>query len=150
MARRKISKKILEKEPYQLWNLFIDILAMEDKEKLSDIQKTAQRVFWYDSEVQNGGHVQYFANTDLEDYTPVIDSLEFMGAKSHAAMLEKAVKIYFRDGRKNLDTVKKLIEESLKDENRNLDIEYCEIKPDIHFYLKEYLNKYTDEFIETE
>ena len=150
MIRRKISKKILEKEESQLWNAFIDILAMENEQKLNDIQKIAQRVFWYDSEVQNGGHIQYFENINLKDYAPIIDSLKLIGANNHAAILEKAAKIFFKDGRKKLTTVDELIDESLKEENLKLDSEYAGIKPDINYYLKEYLNKNINEFIEME
>jgi len=148
MIRRKLSQKIIEKEEYQIWNAFIDILAMEDEKTLTDIQKNAQRAFKYESEVQNGGHVQYFENINLNDYSTIINSLKIIGANEHAKLLEKAIKHYFKDRIKYIDTIKDLIDESLKDENLKMDFEYGEIKPDMNFYLKNYLNKYLEEFIE--
>jgi len=150
MIRRKLSKNILEKENFQLWNSFIDILAMENEKKLTDIQKNAQRAFWYESEVQNGGHVQYFENINLNNYVPIINSLKYIGANNHAEILEKAVKIYFKNGIRNIDSVDDLINASLEKKIQKLDYEYNEIKPNMNYSLKEYLNKYLEEFIEIE
>jgi hypothetical protein len=47
MIKRKISREKIEKESYQLRNAFIDILAMEDENNLTDIQENAQRTFYY-------------------------------------------------------------------------------------------------------
>ena len=57
----ELEKAIVEKKPYLLWNTFIGIIA-EDPSKLSDIQGLAHFAYQYDSEVQNGGHLQYFEN----------------------------------------------------------------------------------------
>jgi hypothetical protein len=150
MIRRTLSKNILEKDNFQLWNSFIDILAMENEKNLTDIQKNAQRAFWYESEVQNGGHVQYFENMNLDNYVLIINSLKYIGADNHAEILEKAVKIYFKNGIRNIDSVNDLIKASLEDKIQELDYEYNEIKPNMNYYLKEYLNKYLEEFIEME
>ncbi|MPM13408.1 hypothetical protein SDC9_59765 [bioreactor metagenome] len=45
MIRRVIKKKALENNPYEKWNQFIDILAMEEYTDLSDIRKTAYLCF---------------------------------------------------------------------------------------------------------
>lgn len=37
MIKRKISAAAIEKEPYIVWNAYIDLLAMEDEAKLSEI-----------------------------------------------------------------------------------------------------------------
>ena len=148
MIKRKLSRKNIERENFNIWNAFIDILAMEDESKLTEIQKNAQRAFWYEAEVQNGGHVQYFENTNLNDYSPVIKSLNIIGAHDYAILLEKAVKAYFKDGTKNINNAGDFIKEALNEINLALDFEYSKINPDMNHYLKEYLNKYFDEFIE--
>jgi hypothetical protein len=80
MIRRKLTKGIIEKERFQIWNSFVDILVMEDENKLTDIQIDAQRAFLYESEVQNGGHLQYFENIKLKNYSHIIGSIRKIGA----------------------------------------------------------------------
>ena len=60
--RRTVSRIAAEREPHLVWNAFIDPLAMEAYEDLSPVQSVAHLDFWYDAEVQNGGHDQYFEN----------------------------------------------------------------------------------------
>lgn len=49
MVKRQVSRLVLEKKPYQVWNVFIDLIAMEDYKDLTDIQRVAHLTFWYDS-----------------------------------------------------------------------------------------------------
>jgi len=148
MVKRKISKELVCKESYQIWNAFIELLAMEKEEDLTEIQKNAQRAFWYESEVQNGGHVQYFENTFLDDYSEIINSIEIIGAQEHAKVLKRAVEIYFKMNRTKVENIEKFISESLQKDYQNLDNEYYAIDPNMNYYFKEYLKKYQDEFIE--
>jgi hypothetical protein len=150
MIKRKILMKTLEKEPYQLWNAFIDLLAMEDENILTDIQKNAQRAFLYDYEIQNGGHFQYFENMKLKDYSDIIKSIEFIGAMNHAIILKKSLKIKFNKKRNVIRAIKHFIKGLLEEEYSELDSEYGLIEPDMNFYLETYLKKYQDEFIEIE
>ncbi len=47
MIRRKLSEEIVQKDKNQIWNAFIDLIASEKEIDLTDIQKNAQRAFWY-------------------------------------------------------------------------------------------------------
>ena len=71
MIIRKLNRDLVRAKPYEVWNSFVDILATEKYENLDDVQRVAHLCFWYDSEVQNGGHLQYFENrgTGLLDKT---------------------------------------------------------------------------------
>ena len=51
-----------QRDPNLIWNQFTDFLAMSDIDHLDSAQRPAYLVFWYDSEVQNGGHLQFFLN----------------------------------------------------------------------------------------
>ena len=52
-------------ERAQRWNRFISDICMRDAAALSDLQRQAFICFWYDAEIQNGGHCAYF---DSERY----------------------------------------------------------------------------------
>jgi hypothetical protein len=62
MKTRTLTNGEVEREPYRVWNAYVDLLAVEDHRDLVPEQRAAYLVFWYESEVQNGGHLQYFEN----------------------------------------------------------------------------------------
>jgi Domain of unknown function (DUF4375) len=66
MTIRKLSKSDVDAEPYCVWNAFVDLLAMEAYQDLTPEQRAAHLVFWYEHEVQNGGHLQFFENRGTE------------------------------------------------------------------------------------
>jgi hypothetical protein len=72
------------------WNGFVDLIAITDYIDLTPTQRPAHLVFWYESEVQNGGHLQYFTNQGLERGEEAIASLDALGAGAYARILEQA------------------------------------------------------------
>lgn len=148
MLKRTLSKKDTEKTPYLVWNAFIDLIAMEDERDLTEIQRHAQRAFRYESEVQNGGHGQYFDNQRLEDYSVVIASLYELGAHAHAAVLEKAVTLFFGKTSRPRGGDPGDTHDIPEQEIIGLDFSYGNIQPDMNHYLAEYLKQHRDEFIE--
>jgi hypothetical protein len=63
---RRLSKKDVNESPFLIWNTFVELMVDEEFESLNDIQRVAYLCFWYDSEVQNGGHLQYFENRGID------------------------------------------------------------------------------------
>ena len=144
---RAIKKEDLEGKDYLKWNAFIDLIAMESYNELTEVQKVAHLVFLYDSEIQNGGHLQYFENkgTDLANET--IGALEVLGARCQALELEKALKIRISKERKGVETKEEYVSEALKGEYDENDSNYHECKPTINQCLEEYLKINLNEFI---
>lgn len=91
--RRVVERRDLEKEPHLIWNAFIDILAMESYADLSPIQRHAHLVFQYDSEVQNGGHGQYFENCGLDRLDETLAALAALGLPCQANLLSRTTAI---------------------------------------------------------
>jgi hypothetical protein len=54
-----VTKAALRENDHADWNAFIQLLALTDYDELAPQQRAAHLVFWYESEVQNGGHLQY-------------------------------------------------------------------------------------------
>jgi len=150
MIKRILSKAIIKKEEYQIWNSFIDLLAMESEEDLTEIQKHAQRAFWYDSEIQNGGHLQYFENRSMNDYSEVINSLKIIGANEYSIILKKASDLFISKKRKSIKNVFDFIKKAKEFEYDEYDSKYYKVTPDMNHYLEIYLNKYQNEFIKIE
>src|SRR5262245_30840695 len=93
MVRRRVKMAQLESEPYLIWNAFVDLLATEDYGDLSPLQRKAYLVFWYESEVQNGGHGQYFENRGLERLAETCMALTELGLPDHARLLSFALEV---------------------------------------------------------
>jgi hypothetical protein len=76
-----------------VWNAFVDLLALEDYAHLSPTQRVAHLVFSYESEVQNGGHGQFFANQGAQRIPETVASLRALGLSCHAQVLEGAARL---------------------------------------------------------
>ena len=142
MLRRRISKKMLQSNPYEKWNQFVDLLAMEDYADLTDIQKVAHLCYWYDSEVQNGGHLQYFENRGILLVTETALALTKLGAQSQTNILSKAINILSTKGISNIESLEEYIDEALEGKFDELDSEYYNCEPTIDDLLEKYLEKY--------
>lgn len=68
----------------------IDLCAMEPLENCTPVQRRAALLFWYQAEVNNGGHFQYFMNQASFPHQEVLGLLTELGA-SHAAAVFAAV-----------------------------------------------------------
>jgi hypothetical protein len=76
-----------------VWIAFVDLLAKESYEDLSPLQRKAHLVFWYESEVQNGGHGQYFENRKMLRVGETCEALTDLGLLCHAAILSRALAV---------------------------------------------------------
>ena len=148
MIKRQISRTVLNKEPYLEWNAFVDILAMESYEDLVPIQRTAYLVFWYDSEVQNGGHLQYFENRGTDFLNPTLDALTQLKANCQRQVLEVAGKLFLSRSRAEINTVEEYVDAALEGEFDECDSKYNKCNPEITELLENYLKKHRDSFIE--
>jgi hypothetical protein len=87
----RVSKADLAANPRADWNAFIHLLAMKDYRELAPRQRDAHLVFWYESEVQNGGHLQFFTNRSGEHADETVSALEAIGAPAHADVLRRTL-----------------------------------------------------------
>ena len=81
---------MLKKKPFELWNAFVDLVAKENYADLDEVQRVAHLSFWYDSEVQNGGHLQFFVNRGNAFQDETLAALDVIGATCQRGVLEGA------------------------------------------------------------
>ena len=70
----------------------VDICAMEELEACTPVQRRAALVFWYQEEVINGGHFQYFVNKASFPHGEVVAILRELGATHSASVLDSALR----------------------------------------------------------
>jgi hypothetical protein len=88
--RRHVVAADAQAQPFLVWNAFIDLLACEEYAALDPFQRPAHLAFWYESEVQNGGHDQYFGNQGTERVGETVAALRGLGLADQAYLLEQA------------------------------------------------------------
>ncbi|MZP29124.1 DUF4375 domain-containing protein [Heliobacterium undosum] len=145
--KRVVTKEMMESNPYEKWNQFVHLLALEEYDDLTEIQRVAHLSFWYDSEVQNGGHMQYFLNRGISLANETAIALKKIGAQSQAIVFSKALRILMTEGIPEIKTVEEYVEEARDGKFDEVDFEYYDSEPSIVDFLREYLEKYEEEFI---
>jgi len=147
MVKRQIKKDLVKKEPYRVWNEFVDILANEELGNLNDVQAVAYLCFWYDSEVQNGGHFQYFENTGIKQAEKTIPALLSLGAEEQSKVLKKAAE-KLNSERSKISSVNEFAEKALEGNFDEQDNAYHKCSPTVIELLQRYLTDKQDNFVE--
>lgn len=87
-----VNKETVEKDKYYLWNRFIEGLSNEDfGDDLSKIQQIAKRCFWYDAEMNSGGHSGYFDCFTDENFNEVEQALIEIDAAKYSKNFRNAI-----------------------------------------------------------
>ena len=123
---------------------------MGERDKLASVQIAPHLAYWYDSELQNGGHLQYFLNRGIVEAREALDALTLLGASNQRRVLENAIEAYDQSGidDKKPDTVDEYCNIALEEHFDELDSEYYDCTPDMTELLRCYLEAHVDDFIE--
>jgi len=148
--RRKLKRRDYEVQPYLAWNAFVSLLATEKYENLTPLQADATLIFWYDSEVQNGGHLQYFENKGVAKASGAVAALSRRGAAEQSRTLADAIAVWSSRPRPRIETAQEFCQAALKGEFDSFDRAYHACKPAVMDLLEEILKNNFSEFIELE
>ena len=88
--KEALSKDELIKAPHLAWKAFISIVGEALYDELSPVQQVAHLAYWYDAEIYNGGHLQYFRSGMVEYIPLTILALPLLDAEAQAAVLKEA------------------------------------------------------------
>ena len=148
MITRHLTRQQVEAEPYRVWNAFIDLIAMEKYADLSAVQRPPHLVFLYESDVQNGGHENYFDNRGMEHLEETIEALGLIGAVEQQRLLWKAGQLKLSELRLPLPADDDYDYDSpIDDEIHNLDLRFYACSPGLCHYLEEYLAMHQSSFV---
>lgn len=112
------------------WNKFIDEICMEgldNFDRLNSVQKNAVLCFWYDSEMNSGGHSGYFDCYGEVNYDELYDAINIVGNKEIA------------------DNFKEALKNGDKDDYEKTDNNYYEFEPTFDKYIMEYVENNKEE-----
>ncbi|MBS3990660.1 MAG: DUF4375 domain-containing protein [Erysipelothrix sp.] len=129
-------KKLLSKKTYQTqttlspeatrWNKFIFEVCNREIPSLSITQRSAVLAFWYDAEMNNGGHSGYFdCYSDIHP-DDLVDALNAINASAFAENFIEAIKWGIKDDYEKTDNTFYQLMTSLSD----FLMEYVELHKD--------------------
>ena len=147
MILRTLTKQEVEAAPYEVWNAFVDLLSMEDFSDLSPEQRPAHLAFWYESEVQNGGHFQYFENRGTEHLAATVEALGLLGATCQQQVLREAGELWLSHTRSRIETAEEFCEGALEGEFDAFDSRFHDCSPSLQQCLEAYLEQHQALFV---
>lgn len=145
--RRRVSRAELQRDPYAIWNSFVEILALSAYEELEESQRVPHLVFWYEHEIQNGGHLQFFENRPAELLEPTVAALQVLGAEIYIPILSAAIGRWNSRRREKLEAVDDYVSAAVEGEFDDLDRAYYATLPAMVRLLENYLDARQDEFV---
>ena len=102
-------------EESQRWNKFLSEICFRDVNNLSLIQKAAVLSFWYDAEMNSGGHSGYFDCYPKVSSEDLIWALCEVGGAAYVENFKKAISNGSHDGYLATDNIFYSIKPSLTD-----------------------------------
>ena len=90
---------------YKLWEKFIEEVCPKDLDKLNEIQKNAALCFYYDREMNIGGHVCYFDQYQKVNNKDLIKALEKVSNRRFVTNFEEAIEKGKEDNYEKTDAV---------------------------------------------
>ncbi len=148
MIRRKVNRNEYEAESYLAWNAFVDLLAIEDFDDLTEIQRNAFLLFWYDSEVHNGGHFQYFVNSAGNRAKDTILALSTLNMHCLSKVLQQAYDYVSLNPIDEIDSADDFVIQASDVNFRKFDESFYRCGKIPMDYLESYLEKHFEHFIE--
>ena len=148
MIKQILTEKQIIEEPWQVWNSFVDLVSMEQYDDLTPVQKVGSALFWYNSEVQNGGHMQYLINHGISHLKSTINAFETIENNDFAPLLKKANEIYNTLDLSSIANVEDYVEMEFQDYFSECDQKFYQIEPSLEDILEEYLRNNQSAFIE--
>jgi len=128
------------------WNAYIELLATSEAVELQPTQRSAYFAFWYESEVQNGGHLQYFYNRGPDEAVQAVASLRLLGATAHADLLSAALTAWRSRPRPAPETIDDYAAEAMAAEFATHDDRFGHLDP-LTAVLERHLLEHRDAFL---
>jgi hypothetical protein len=139
--KRALSKDELIEDPDLAWDAFVSIVGDASYEELSPNQQVAYLGYWYEAEIYNGGHRQFFRNSAGRYVTETIAALPVLGAETHARLLKEA----FERTRVEPELAKRSAARARPFDD--IDRAYWQCKPELEELLHRYVDEHLGDFI---
>jgi len=128
------------------WTLFLDLVNYSEFPDFAGVHAAAYLAFWYEAEVYNGGHHQFFTNSTGRYARETVPALVVLGTMEHARVLERAIALVEGDWDAEWNCFVIDRDGPLIKSLREIDHAYHTIEPDITELLHRFLDEHFDAF----
>ena len=147
MKIKTLTKGEVEKNPNLIWDAFVGLVGLEKYNDLAEGQRAAHLVYWYDNEVQNVGHLQYFANRRSQYLAKTIVALRLLVAECQRLILCEAAELFLSRERSPIQTVRDFSAAAMEGEFSRLDSRFYACVPSLYECLQTYLALHQSSFV---
>lgn len=123
----------------------------KDLGRFTDSQRKIFALYWYDAEVKNGGHDQFFFNSTGIVWKDAYEGFKMIGAAQLADNFKKAIDMFGGevpfDRSERQDALEELYENKDFDDFRKLDVFYYSFAEDLSELIDAYVKKHASEFV---
>ena len=119
------------------WNETVDYWVESDLSDLPEPHPRMSAAFFYDAEVNNGGHLQYFQNRGVEEAPLVQSALDYLNAPELRSNFDRALQKFRAQQRppiRSLEEYSKIADEG---EFNDEDDEFYSVKPGLWDLIEE-------------
>lgn len=157
-----LNEKDIAEGKYSAWDLIqplwytvsiydgLDVYEQNLK-PFTEAQRKILALFWYDSEVCNGGHDQFFFNSTGIVWKDALECMRMIGAGKYAQNFQKAVDLFGGripfDRSERIAALEKLREEEGFDDFEQIDSFYYDDGEDIDQLMNEYVKSHAADFV---
>jgi hypothetical protein len=142
--RRRLPANEVAERTHKVWNAFVSVI-LEPYERLTIAQRPAHLVFAYHSEVQNGGHYQYFENRTAVHLEETVNALRTWELGCQADVLTTAGRQWAERNRRPADSAAEFLGNA--GEFEKLDVAYHKCRPTTDDELERHLQRHQSEFV---
>lgn len=122
----------------------------QDLKPFTDAQRKILGLFWYDSEVCNGGHDQFFFNSTGIVWKDALECMRMIGASQAAENFQKAVDLFGGsipfDRQERCMALDRLGENEAFDDFEQIDTCYYD-REDINELMNDYVKRHAADFV---
>ena len=144
----RLNRTLLRDRPYELWNSFLRLMSFGPVDRFDEIQRVAYVANYYDGQVQNGGHLQYFVNSGDQIVGELLEALRAINANTQLEIATEAIHRWNSKPRVRTMSVERFVEEARQEEFLDLDHKYYELSPSTADRLEEWLRSHVAHFVE--
>ena len=148
MSKVKLTQKEVDADSNLIWNTFIDIIGGGEDPSRTPLQEHCHYCFRYDSEVLNGGHLQFFENNGINYAKRVLFALSGLGLIAPSRILSEALSLAEKHEWPRFENLEEYVEGAREKEFNGFDDAYYELKPSVSESLEQVLIRQQSEFVE--
>jgi hypothetical protein len=119
------------------WNETVDYWVESDLSELPETHQQMFAAFFYDAEVNNGGHLQYFQNRGVGEATLVQNALDYLNAPELRSNFDRALQKYRAQQRPPIRSLEEYSEIAKEGEFNDEDDKFYSVKPGLWDLIEE-------------